>query len=257
MQIMTAIALLASRNYITVNKDLIKAVGLEQAIIIGELASESYYWAKEGKLEEGFFFSTIENIEENTGIKEKKQRAALNALQSAGIIEMKLKGIPAKRYIRIDEEKLLEVLNNSSGIGETSSAEMAELDTPNWRTNNNKYNKNNTTKKERKKASFDALLKDYINDHPNYNSDELRELLQEWLKVRKAKRAAMTDRAIELNLKKLDEIAKDSSMSINEYLKEVICRGWAAFFVIKQYGSNEQPKQRKDAEKMPQGELPF
>ena len=86
------------------------------------------------------------------------------------------------------------------------------------------------------KASFDALIKQYSKGDP-----EVERLLGEWLKVRKAKRAAMTDYAIELNLKKLDNLAAESCMSVTEYLKEVIFRGWNAFYAINNYnngGSN-------------------
>lgn len=80
-------------------------------------------------------------------------------------------------------------------------------------------------KKERK--SFDLIIAAYTAD------PETTELLKEWLKVRKAKRAAMTDRAIKMNIDKLDDLALESRMSVPEYLSEVIRRGWAAFYAIK------------------------
>lgn len=95
--------------------------------------------------------------------------------------------------------------------------------------------KSNTKKKERKSAgggSFDALLDKYSNGDEN-----VRKLLGEWLKVRKAKRAALTDYAIELNLKKLDSLAAESGLSIDKYLEEVIYRGWQAFYAIKDYSA--------------------
>ena len=73
---------------------------------------------------------------------------------------------------------------------------------------------------------------------------ERKELLQEWLKVRKAKRAAMTDKAIQLNLEKLDTLASKSNMTVCEYLKEVICRGWQAFYEIKNY---DKPTEQKSS----------
>ena len=95
-------------------------------------------------------------------------------------------------------------------------------------------NSDNTTnnKKESKAAanSFDSLIENYSN-----GNEEVKELLGEWLKVRKVKRAAMTDRAIELNLQKLNRLAGESSLSVVEYLKEVICRGWQAFYPIKNF----------------------
>lgn len=92
----------------------------------------------------------------------------------------------------------------------------------------------NDKKKASKKAgnSFDMLIAEY-----SKGDEEIKALLGDWLKVRKAKRAAMTDRAIELNLKKLDTFAKESRLSVVDYLQEVICRGWAAFYVIKNYSA--------------------
>lgn len=103
--------------------------------------------------------------------------------------------------------------------------------------NTNKLNTNN--KKKESKNSFDAIIDGYIAPDGQSvrfeDADKRRELLQEWLKVRKAKRAAMTDRAIQMNIDKLDKLARESSMSVVEYLSEVICRGWAAFYIINNY----------------------
>ena len=102
--------------------------------------------------------------------------------------------------------------------------------------NTNESRQERKTARRQPKASFDALIKQYSKGDP-----EVERLLGEWLKVRKAKRAAMTDYAIELNLKKLDNLAAESCMSVTEYLKEVICRGWNAFYAINNYnngGSN-------------------
>lgn len=97
----------------------------------------------------------------------------------------------------------------------------------------------NKEKKERKKSSFDDIFNAYTTD------TKTLELLGEWLKVRKSKRAALTDKAIQLNINKLDELAKQSGMSVNEYLEEIICRGWAAFYAIGNkttYGNNNAQK---------------
>lgn len=102
--------------------------------------------------------------------------------------------------------------------------------------------------KNKKKASndsFDAIIENYIAPDGQSvrfpDADKRLELLKEWLKVRKAKRAAMTDRAIQMNIDKLDKLAGESRMDVVEYLSEVIRRGWAAFYVIKDY-SNPQNK---------------
>ena len=43
-------SLLASSKYIIVNKDLIQILGLNEAVILGELCSEYSYWANTQKL---------------------------------------------------------------------------------------------------------------------------------------------------------------------------------------------------------------
>lgn len=94
-----------------------------------------------------------------------------------------------------------------------------------------------TSGKKKERKSFDSIIAAYTTDA------EITELLQEWLKVRKAKRAAMTDRAIQMNIDKLDKLAYESRMSVVEYLSEVIRRGWAAFYAIKNT-QNTQPVQK-------------
>lgn len=94
------------------------------------------------------------------------------------------------------------------------------------------------SKKERKTTnSFDVLIEKYSN-----GDTEIKELLQDWLKVRKAKRAAMTDSAIEKNLNKLASFAAESNMTIATYLDEIIRRGWQAFYVIKEQQWQQKPK---------------
>lgn len=43
-----------------------------------------------------------------------------------------------------------------------------------------------------------------------------------------------------MNINRLDEYAKQSDMTVNEYLSEVICRGWAAFYVINSFSGYSQ-----------------
>ena len=83
-------SLLASSKYIIVNKDLIQILGLNEAIILGELCSEYSYWANINKLEDNeYFYSTRENIQKNTGITPHFQRTAMKNLEEKGIIYTK------------------------------------------------------------------------------------------------------------------------------------------------------------------------
>lgn len=92
--------------------------------------------------------------------------------------------------------------------------------------------------KTRKSKSFDDIIDNYTND------PQTKDLLGAWLQNRKAKRAAMTDRAIQGCINKLDERAQESRMTVNEYLDEIVCRGWSAFYPINNYQNNGYQQQK-------------
>lgn len=108
-----------------------------------------------------------------------------------------------------------------------------------------------STKNKKTKNPFEPfmpIITSYAAKHTTPVCDEIADLLTEWLKVRKAKRAAMTERAIQMNIDKLDELAAKSNMSVTEYIKEVICRGWAAFFVINNYSKPATPQPQNNTQ---------
>lgn len=145
---MDIIDLLANDNYIIANKTIARLYGLEEAIMLGELASEYKYWQRRDELKDGYFYSTIENVKDNTTLSDKRQRAALVNLKGAGLVDVKLMGIPAKRYIRINSEQLLRILtNNMRQDGKASFANSEELDAPKRQTNNNNSNNNKNSNK--------------------------------------------------------------------------------------------------------------
>lgn len=92
-------SLLSSSKYIIVNKDLIKILGLNESVILGELCSEYTYWENTNQLmDDGYFYSTRENIENNTGINAHYQRIAMKNLEQKGIISLKKMGINKNNY---------------------------------------------------------------------------------------------------------------------------------------------------------------
>lgn len=106
-------SLLASSKYIIVNKDLIKTLGLNEAIILGELCSEFSYWESINQLDNNYFYSTRDNIYKNTGINAHFQRIAIKNLEEKQILKTEKRGIPCKTYYKINELKILEYLQNT------------------------------------------------------------------------------------------------------------------------------------------------
>lgn len=107
------INLLANNGYIVLNKILMKKFGLYEAILIGELSSEQIYWEKRNELVDGFFYSTRENIEEQTMLSAYQQRLTLDNLITNNIITIKSKGMPLRTWYTINEEPLFKLVSET------------------------------------------------------------------------------------------------------------------------------------------------
>ena len=103
---MNIISLLAGDNYVVVNRDLIKELGVKTALMFSELCSEYNYFEQQDKLEDGWFYSTIENVTNRIGLSNYEQSTAIKALEKEGLIKCEVKGIPATRHIFIDLKKV-------------------------------------------------------------------------------------------------------------------------------------------------------
>lgn len=110
------INLLANNGYIVLNKTLMKKVGLHEAILLGELSSEYVYWNKRNELEDGYFYSTRENIEEQTMLSSHQQRIAIENLKKLDILKIKQIGMPSKNYYSIEEDALVRILNGDGNF---------------------------------------------------------------------------------------------------------------------------------------------
>lgn len=82
------------------------------------------------------------------------------------------------------------------------------------------------SKKERATKSFDSLIDDYT------ENENLRKELKEHLKTRKMKKAALTNRAIELSLKKLDQLAVSDAEKLL-IVQNAVMNGWTTFYPLK------------------------
>ena len=187
------------------NKTIIKEIGLHEAIILGSLCCRQSYWDDKEHRErswfvekygeyEGFFFCTAKELEEETTLSPYQQRNALNKLEEMGFIETKLKGVPATKWMKVNERKLVEFFlddeefdNQPSNNCNSSCQKISQLDSEKFDRNKNKSNKNKTNNKEysetkevsqdKKKEKHSEEIKEvitYLNDklgtHYRFNS---------------------------------------------------------------------------------------
>jgi len=108
---------LRTRNYlvrdkfIRVSKSLNKKLGLEAAVLIGEMIEWEYHLEEKGLLEEdNSFYMTHDYIEERTGLSQHKQQNARNVLEKEGMISWERRGIPSKYFYIINHDKVEEAI---------------------------------------------------------------------------------------------------------------------------------------------------
>lgn len=137
---------ISSDGYIVCNKDLMHKLGINEAILLGELASENNYWDKRTENYDGWFFSTTDNIEKNTALSKYQQNKAASSLVKAGILEIAKKGMPARNYYRISIDGLINFLSSKKSKNLTTSSQetkpqvVKKLDTNNNKKNNENIN---------------------------------------------------------------------------------------------------------------------
>ena len=121
MQDKTFKQLLMSSNYYTLNKQIVKSLGIESAFLLTILIEASDGLADD----EGWFYQTIEKIGELTGIGRHKQDKIIKDLIELKILEQKNKGVPCKRYFKINYS----VIENLVFFNpQTSLSEIDKLD---------------------------------------------------------------------------------------------------------------------------------
>jgi hypothetical protein len=123
---MNLFKLLNANNYVTFNRPLAHAIGLNATMILSELLDKYEYFKNSDQLEEfsdlegSWFYLTVDAAQERTTLGEKEQRGAIEKLEELGFITKKVKGIPGKRYFRIHEEVIEAYFKNSNKVSRTS-----------------------------------------------------------------------------------------------------------------------------------------
>ena len=151
--------LLNPDNTVTINRPLAHALGTNEAIIYSALiAKRAYYYQRDILDEDGYFYSTISDLQESTGLSRYQQNSAIKNLIEVNLIECRKKGVPARRFFSVNEdvdllrtllkkgEEIMQSLNplvrkNSRQVVGNLSAEKSQ--TSLGETNKHTYNPNN------------------------------------------------------------------------------------------------------------------
>ncbi|MDD4989613.1 MAG: hypothetical protein PHV42_04285 [Candidatus Pacebacteria bacterium] len=100
-------------NFGMYDRDIGKVVGHNASVILTELIEEREYYSKKlvnsRRYGDGWFYATIDHIQERCQLGRKEQDHALRILKKHGLVEIQVFGQPPKRHFRINIEKVLEI----------------------------------------------------------------------------------------------------------------------------------------------------
>ncbi len=131
--------LLNPDNTVTINRPLAHALGTNEAIIYSALIAKQAYYSQRNLLDDnGFFYSTIADLQESTGLTRYQQDGAIKNLVEINLIDCCKKGIPARRYFRVsDDVDLLrtllqkgeEIMQSLNPLARKSSKQVCKFST--------------------------------------------------------------------------------------------------------------------------------
>ena len=148
--------LLREDNIIHANRTLAAAIGLNEAVIYGALLGKDYYYRSSERLDgEDMFYATASDLTQRTSLTRFQQDRAVTHLEKLGLISTKVKGVPAKRHFKINQDisVITSLLNSKTSFKETANPVLKKLENKfqekpetNINNNNNIINKKNNNK---------------------------------------------------------------------------------------------------------------
>ncbi|MGL4412506.1 MAG: hypothetical protein ACRCTF_10400 [Bacteroidales bacterium] len=101
--------LLGTGGFLMVNKALVRLLSFDASILIAVFADCQELHGEE-------FYQTTDQILHFTYgyMGEKKQRTAIKLLEESGCIEVTWKGMPKRRWLKLNEERIMEMINNEN-----------------------------------------------------------------------------------------------------------------------------------------------
>ena len=110
--------LLMSSSYFVLNKQIVKTIGIEAGFLLTTLIEASDGLSNE----DGWFYKTSPSLEEETGLSNHKQSKIIEELTKLGILEQENKGMPMKRYFRINFKKIEELVFKTQDLKKSNTS---------------------------------------------------------------------------------------------------------------------------------------
>ena len=177
MQERTFKQLLMSSNYYTLNKQIVKVLGIEPAFLLTILIEASDGLADD----EGWFYQTIETLEELTGLSRHKQNKIIQDLIETNILIQENRGTPCRRFFKISFQEIENLVFKKT---ETSLLKIDKLDCKKFTNYSVKSSQTSLLKISNNKEHNINNLNKEINhkEHKSYELDENLKTVKQWFK---------------------------------------------------------------------------
>lgn len=177
MQERTFKQLLMSSNYYTLNKQVVKTLGIEPAFLLTILIEASDGLADD----EGWFYQTIETLEELTGLSRHKQNKIIQDLIEAKILIQENRGTPCRRFFKISFQEIENLVFKKT---ETSLLKINKLDCKNLTNYSVKNSQTSLSKiNNNKEHNINNINKELNHkEHKSYELNENLKTVKQWFK---------------------------------------------------------------------------
>lgn len=167
--------LLMSSNYYTLNKQIVKTLGIESAFLLTILIEASDGLADD----EGWFYQTIETLEDLTGLSRHKQNKIIQDLIEASILIQENRGTPCRRFFKISFQEIENLVFKKT---ETSLLKIDKLDCKKLTNYSVKKSQTSLLKIDNNKEhNINNIHKELNHKEENASGDDF-EKIKEWFK---------------------------------------------------------------------------
>ena len=223
---MGVLQIIAKENFITYSKVAARKLGVNAAVLLGQFCSYQ-------NLAEGEFYREQSLISEDTCLSIYEIRKAVDVLVENELIVVERKGVPAKNFYKIDENKLSDFL--ISRCEKFEHLEVENLDISYKEKNkceNNNYNKKEEEEKKTSNLPVAKAKEKSLDEVIEAQPLSIQQPLREFVKMRKAIKKPITTHGLELAVKKLHELAKTESEAV-AVIEQSVMNSWQGFFALK------------------------
>ena len=226
----------------------------EKYLVLSWIIFKTNYQGEYSGLKNRECYFSFSVLEKELNIDVTKLKRIVKALESKGFIEWECKS--KSRYkpsiLCLKSEPVNEPVNepvsepvnepvkpsNTNVLNGVSEPVSELVDEPVSEPSSKNISKNKSNNNNKKEKGYDEIINNYTRD------TELKCTILEFIKMRKAIKKPMTDRALKLLLKNLDKLSEDDNSKI-DILNQSILNSWQGVFPIKNYNEIKQESNKQ------------